>query len=102
MAMQLGAGPCIKVMDSRSLSHPGVKNLLIDVAEAEEIPYQLEVLTAGGTDAAAIQLSRGGVAAGTLSIACRYIHTPSEMVDYADVQNAVRLLLSTLTRPIEL
>jgi endoglucanase len=102
MAMQLGAGPCIKVMDGRSLSHPGVKNLLIDVAETEGIPYQLEVLAAGGTDAAAIQLSRAGVAAGTLSIACRYVHTPSEMVDYADVQNAVRLLLSTLARPMEL
>jgi putative aminopeptidase FrvX len=102
MAMQLGAGPCIKVMDSASLSHPGVKALLIEAAEAEEIPYQLEVLAAGGTDAAAIQLSRSGVAAGTVSIACRYVHTPSEMVDYADVQNAVRLLLAVLGRPMEL
>ncbi len=102
MAMRLGAGPCIKVMDSASLSHPGVKNLLIEAAEAEGIPYQLEVLAAGGTDAAAIQLARSGVAAGTVSIACRYVHTPSEMVDYADVQNAVRLLLSALARPMEL
>ena len=102
MAMKLGRGPCIKVMDSGMLSHPGVKELLIQAAEAESIPYQLEVLDAGTTDAAAIQLAQGGVAAGCVSIACRYYHTPSEMVDMADVENAVQLLLATLKRPIEL
>ncbi len=102
MAMKLGAGPCIKVMDSGMLSHPGVKNLLIDTAEANGIPYQLEVLARGSTDAAAIQLARGGVAAGCVSLACRYSHTPSEMLDIDDVENAVNLLLATLQQPFEL
>jgi putative aminopeptidase FrvX len=102
LAMKLGAGPCIKVMDSGMLSHPGVKNLLIDTAEASSIPYQLEVLDRGSTDAAAIQLARGGVPAGCLSIACRYYHTPSEMVDMEDVENTVKLLLAMLERSIDL
>jgi tetrahedral aminopeptidase len=102
MAMKLGAGPCIKVKDSGMLSHPGVKNLLIDAAEAHQIPYQLEVLGQGTTDAAAIQLARSGVPAGCISIACRYYHTPSEMVDVNDVENAVRLLVALLEKPIEL
>jgi len=102
MAMKLGAGPCIKVRDSGMLAHPGVKDLLIETAEAREIPYQLEVLAAGSTDAAAIQLSRGGVPAGCVSIACRYYHTPSEMVDVDDVENTVRLLVALLEEPIEL
>jgi putative aminopeptidase FrvX len=102
LAMKLGGGPCIKVMDSGMLSHPGVKSLLIDTAESRAIPYQLEVLDRGTTDAAAIQLARSGVAAGCVSIACRYYHTPSEMVDIDDVENTVKLLLSVLDQPIEL
>ena len=102
LAMKLGQGPCIKVMDSGMLSHPAVKELLIQAAEAEAIPYQLEVLAGGTTDAAAIQLSQGGVAAGCVSLACRYYHTPSEMVDMADVENSIKLLVAALKRPIEL
>ncbi len=102
LAMKLGDGPCIKVMDRGMLSHPGVKNLLIETAEARDIPYQLEVLIGGTTDAAAIQLVRSGVPAGCVSIACRYSHTQSEMVDLEDVENAVRLLVATLEQPFEL
>ena len=82
------------------LSHPGVKDLLIETAEANDIPYQLEVLAWGSTDAAAIQLARSGVPAGCVSIACRYFHTPSEMVDMDDVENSVKLLLAVLESPI--
>lgn len=100
--MKLGAGPCIKVMDSGMLSHPGVKNLLIETAESQGIPYQLEVLDAGTTDAAAIQLVHRGVPAGCVSIACRYFHTPSEMVDMDDVDNTVKLLVAVLAHTFEL
>jgi endoglucanase len=101
MAMKLGQGPCIKVKDGRMLAHPGLKDYFIETAEANGIPYQLEVMAWGSTDAAAMQLSRGGVKAGCVSIACRYVHSPSEMVDIDDVENAVRLLLAVLAGPIE-
>ena len=102
LAMRLGDGPCIKVMDSGMLSHPGLNDRLIEVAEAHGIPYQLEVLVGGTTDAAAIQLARSGVPATCVSIACRYVHTQSEMVDMDDVENAVKLLLAVLAAPIEI
>jgi endoglucanase len=73
-----------------------VRDLLIQRAKAASIPYQLEVLEFGTTDAAAMQLVRAGVPAGCLSIPCRYVHTPSEMVDERDVEQAVRLLLEVL------
>jgi len=102
MAMKLGAGPCIKVMDSGMLSHPAVKDLMVRVAREREIPYQLEVLSGGTTDAAAMQLVHSGVAAGCVSLACRYYHTPSEMVDMDDVENSVKLLAAVLEQPIEI
>ncbi len=92
MAVALGAGPAIKVKDRGMLAHPAVKDWLVDTAKRLGIPYQLEVLEMGTTDAMAIQTSRAGVAAGVISIATRYAHTPSEMIDFADVQGAVSLI----------
>lgn len=102
MAVSLGEGPAIKIMDSGMLAHPGVVRWMIEAAESLEIRYQREVLQGGSTDARSIQLSRAGVPAGCLSIPCRYVHTPSEMVDYGDVQNAVKLLVTLLTGEINL
>ena len=102
LAVSLGEGPAVKVKDGGMLAHPAVKDLLVGTAEELGIPYQLEVLERGTTDAMAIQVSRDGVPAGCLSIPCRYVHTPSEMVDHHDVLNAVKLLVALLSRPIEL
>jgi putative aminopeptidase FrvX len=102
MAVSLGQGPAIKVLDSGMVAHAGVKELMVRRAEQAKIPYQLEVLTGGTTDAMAIQIVREGVPAGCLSVPCRYVHSPSEMVDYGDVQNSVKLLLAILGKPIEL
>jgi len=102
MAVSLGDGAAIKVMDSGMLAHPGVKNWMIDTAEKLGIKYQLEVLEMGGTDARAMQMSRAGVPAGCLSVPCRYVHTPSEMVDYGDVQAAKQLLLGLVSQEISL
>ncbi len=102
MAVELGKGPAVKVLDGGMLAHSGVKDLLIRTAEANQIPYQREVLLGGTTDARAIQTSRSGVAAGTLSIPTRYVHTASEMVDMDDMANGVRLLIALLEGPIDL
>jgi tetrahedral aminopeptidase len=102
MAVKLGAGPAIKIKDGGMLAHPGVKDWLIRTAESAGIAYQREVLTAGTTDASSIQLSRAGVPAGCVSIPTRYVHHPSEMIDYGDVQSSVRLLVSALSATIDI
>jgi putative aminopeptidase FrvX len=102
MNMALGAGPAIKVKDRGMLAHPGLKDLLVRTAESHDIPYQLEVLIRGTTDAMAIQTSREGVPTGVVSVACRHIHTSSEMVDYQDVLNTVKLLSALIAEPISL
>ncbi len=102
MAVSLGHGPAIKVKDSGMLTHPGVKELLIDTAERLGLPYQIEVLEGGTTDGHAMQVSRAGVPTGVLSIATRYVHTPSEMIDYNDVLHSVELLIGVLSAPIKL
>lgn len=98
MAVELGKGPAVKVQDRGMIAHVAVRELLEQCAKEAKIPYQLEVLEAGTTDAAAMQLVRAGVPAGCISIPCRYAHTPSEMVDEGDVEDSVRLLLEVLQR----
>ena len=102
MEMALGKGPCIKIQDVSMIADPRIVQWIIRVAEKNKIPYQREVLLLGGTDARAIQLTRAGVPAGCISIPVRYVHSPSEMVDYSDVQNTVRLLSAVLRTPIDL
>jgi endoglucanase len=102
MELALGKGPCIKIQDSGMIADARVVQWMIEVAEKNKIPYQREVLLGGSTDARAIQLTRAGVPSGCISIPVRYVHSPSEMVDYSDVQNAVRLLSAVLRTPISL
>jgi putative aminopeptidase FrvX len=98
MAVELGKGPAIKVQDRGMIAHVEVRELLTRRAKEAKIPYQLEVLELGSTDAAAMQLVRAGVPAGCISIPCRHFHSPSEMVDEDDVENCVRLLLEVLQK----
>ena len=102
MAVTLGGGPAVKIKDGGMLAHAGVKDWLLRTAEAGAIPCQREVLVRGTTDASAIQVSRAGVPAGCVSIPCRYVHSPSEMVDYGDVEGAVKLLLRALSEPVDI
>ena len=99
MDVGLGKGPAIKVRDSGMLADPRLVQRMVEAAEKAGIPYQMEVLESGSTDARAIQLVRAGVPAGCISIPCRYIHSPSEMVDYRDVLHAVKLLVELLSNP---
>jgi endoglucanase len=86
----LGGGPTL----TRGTSlNPDLFDLLHDTAEAEGIPFTVEV-TRGhtNTDADAVYLNRSGVATGLVSIPLRYMHSPIEMADLGDIEGAVRLL----------
>jgi len=100
MNVRLGQGPAIKIRDSGMLADPRIIDWMEKAAQNISIPHQREILDRGGTDARAIQISRSGAPAGCLSIPCRYIHSPSEMVDINDVHDAVKLLIELLSNPI--
>lgn len=87
-----GGGAAIKVMDNSVICHPVVVKKLEELAKEQDIPYQMDVIRAGGTDAGAIHQSRGGVYTGGISIPCRYIHTPAESVRLSDVENCAKLV----------
>lgn len=92
LAIELGKGPAVMIKDAKTISHPMVKDALIQCAKEKNLPYQIEVLNAGANDAGIIHITAGGIPSGGVSIPCRYLHRPCEMVDKNDVENAVELL----------
>lgn len=93
---RLGEGVAIKVSDSSAISNGWLVDAMSELAEENGIAHQFEVLPRGGTDAGAIQRSRGGVASITLSTPSRYVHTVTEMVAKRDLEAAVALLVRFL------
>lgn len=98
----LGDGPAIKVRDVGMISDPQVVTWMVTAAKKLKIKYQMEVLEVGTTDARTMQLARGGMLAGAISIPCRFVHSPSEVVDMDDVEQTVQLLTTLLSEPIKL
>lgn len=73
--------------------NPVVFDLLVAAAEKADVPYQIGAEPRGtGTDANAIQLSRGGKAAALVSVPLRYMHTPTEVLALSDIEDSVKLL----------
>lgn len=96
-----GKGPCIILTDASGrgiITHPQVKELVLEVAREEDIPHQVEVSEGGTTDATAIHLTRAGIPTGVISPPTRYIHTPVSVVNIQDVENAVKLILAVLKK----
>lgn len=96
MDVKLGRGAAIKVMDRSVMCDADVRTLMIETAKKNNINYQLEIMTDGGTDAGAVHLSRAGVKTGGISLPTRYVHSPSEMADTDDLEACVRLLSAVI------
>ena len=89
----LGKGTAIKIMDASTVCDYRMVEFMKKTADKHEIQWQPEVLTAGGTDTAAIQrFSAGGSIAGAISIPTRHIHQVIEMADKGDIEKSILLL----------
>ncbi len=94
--VKLGGGPII----ARGANiNPKVFKLLVATAKELEIPYQIEAAGGGtGTDANIMQLNRSGMATGLISVPLRYMHTPCEVMNLDDIENAARLMAGFVER----
>jgi tetrahedral aminopeptidase len=89
----LGAGTGIKIMDGRTICDSRMVTYMKEQAIKHSIPWQPEILTAGGTDTAGMQqLTAGGSIAGAISIPTRHIHSVIEMAHKNDIQASIDLL----------
>jgi endoglucanase len=96
--IKLRKGPSIEVADMGLITHPKVLRLLVEAAEENKIPYQLEAGLPGSTDAARISLTREGVPSGVISVPTRYIHSPASLLSLKDAEYAVKLTVASLQK----
>lgn len=88
--IQLGSGPVISYGSDLTAS---IQKTLVNLAQEHSIPYQvLAQPGSSGTDVHAVQVSRGGCASGLISIPCRYMHTPTEVVSINDMYETVKVI----------
>ena len=94
----LGAGTAIKIMDASTICDYRMVEFMKQTANAHQIKWQPEILTAGGTDTAGVQrMGKDGAISGAVSIPTRHLHQVIEMADKGDIQASIALLTACLT-----
>jgi putative aminopeptidase FrvX len=97
-SVKMGKGPALTISDSGLITHPKVLRWLLDTAEEEKIPFQLESGLLGSTDAARISITRQGIPSGAVSIPTRYIHSPVGMLNLKDIENSAKLTATSIQK----
>lgn len=89
---KLGGGPVVSFMDRSTSYDNGLYKKAFSLAEENGIPCQTKTMIAGGNDAGAIHVSRGGVRTLAVSAPCRYIHSPVCVVKESDLLHMADLI----------
>ena len=95
---RLGQGPAISVGDKSIIVNPSFVSFIEQTAEASKIPWQHKTPLFGGTDAGAIHVTGRGILTGIVSVPCRYIHSPSSIVDLQDFEHTISLVIEVVRR----
>jgi len=93
---RLGKGPAITIMDATFIADKRLVEHLVRVAEQHKIPYQIKQPYIGGTDAGVIHKVRAGIPSATVSVPCRYIHSPAGILNLDDFSNTLALVRQSL------
>ena len=88
----VGKGAAISIMDNASIGTPSMFKKLRDVAEKNGISWQIKNKVAGGNDAGQLQGAKGPLPTGVVSVPCRYIHSPSSVASFGDIDAQYQLV----------
>jgi len=95
---KMGKGPSILTFDSSMIPNQEFKRFVIETAESARIPYQLSVVTKGGTDAGRFSLNKSGCPSIVVGVPTRHIHSHESLVDLRDVDETIKLMLELVKR----
>ncbi|GLO66805.1 MULTISPECIES: M42 family metallopeptidase [Oceanobacillus] len=95
---KLGEGPQIVLYDASMVSHKGLRDLVVQTAEDNQIPYQFTSMAGGGTDSGSIHLTGNGVPSLSITVATRYIHSHAGILHRDDYENAVKLIVEVVKK----
>ena len=93
----LNKGPAISLIDRTTVFSHTLRKQIVEISENNEIPYQYRKTAMGGNDSGVIHTSRDGSLTTTISVPCRYIHSPSSVMSKNDYDNTYKLLNAILS-----
>ncbi|CAM3901271.1 hypothetical protein GCM10009865_54610 [Aeromicrobium ponti] len=94
----LGKGPLLGFFDRSMIPHPKLRDFVVSIAEEHSIPYQIDIMPGGGTDAGKFHLGYQGVPTLVVSVPARYIHSHVSIVHRDDLDHAVELLYEVIKK----
>lgn len=95
---ELGKGPVILVYDRTLIPNARLRDLVVDTAEENGIPYQFDAMEGGGTDAGMVHLHEEGVPSLVIGVPTRYIHSHAGIINRKDYENAVKLMTAVIRK----
>ena len=93
----LGKGPAISLVDRTTLFNPALREKVVDIAKKYNIPYQYRKTSMGGNDSGKIHTTKSGSLTTTISVPCRYIHSPTSVMSLEDYNNTYKLVSCVLS-----
>ena len=99
---KLGAGPVVSFMDRRTIYDKVLYQLGFSTARELGIPCQTKTRIAGGNDAGAVHITRGGVRTMAVSIPCRCLHSPYCVAQVSDMEQSMMLANAMISKIQEL
>ena len=93
---RFGHGAVLTLSDRQMITDPRALAFLRETAEANDIAYQVKTMDGGGTDGGAIHIAGAGIPTMPISVPCRYIHTPTALLNLADYASVLRLSQAAL------
>jgi endoglucanase len=93
----LGKGPAISLMDRTTVFDRDMRKKIEETAKKYNIPYQYRKISSGGNDSGKIHQAKGGCVTTTISVPCRYIHSPISVMSKNDYDNTFKLVKSVIT-----
>jgi len=97
----LGKGPVVSFMDRSTMYDKELYRIAFETSAEEKIPCQTKSMIAGGNDSGAIHISGKGVRTLAVSVPCRYLHSPSCVIDYSDFENTYKLVNALIKKVAE-
>ena len=88
---KVGKGPVLPFMDNGTIYNKEIRNILIDIAEKNEMPWQTKTYVAGGTDGAAFHKTRSGIKTAGIAAPIRNLHSPANVGKISDMEAVYEL-----------
>ncbi|NLB80396.1 MAG: hypothetical protein GX800_01985 [Clostridiaceae bacterium] len=99
-SIKMEEGPVIKIMDGSVITHPTVRNIILNAAKKENIDIQFQVSPKTKSDASSIQVSGVGVITGVLSFPLKNFNTACEIVSKSDIDKAIEILVRVCSEKV--